>query len=137
MASRRLPSLFGGGSSFLRPKTRHFHDLRSGKILNFVSKGNFAAFATGFVSSFAAFELYRHVNSARKLWPPQVCVAASAEREAEAGEAEPKVMSRREKRFNQFASCEYEGQVLMTAQDFIESLTENQPKCKKKFKLQV
>ena len=63
--------------------------------------------------------------------PNQVCVAASQDDEGEKSEEmAPKQMSRREKRFNQFASCEFEGQVLMTAQDFLESLTENEPKCK-------
>lgn len=42
----------------------------------------------------------------------------------------PEGMSRREKRFHEFASCEYNGQIVMTPHDFIESLIENQPKSK-------
>lgn len=42
---------------------------------------------------------------------------------------EPKI-SRREQRFNEFASYEYLGQIVMSPQDFIESLTENEPKRK-------
>ena len=40
---------------------------------------------------------------------------------------EPRV-SRREQRFNEFASYEYLEQIVMSPQDFIESITENKPK---------
>lgn len=40
------------------------------------------------------------------------------------------ILSRREQRFHDFASCELNGQVVMTPYDFIESLIENKPKCK-------
>ena len=40
---------------------------------------------------------------------------------------EPQV-SRREQRFNEFASYEFLGQIVMSPQDFIESITENEPK---------
>lgn len=39
-----------------------------------------------------------------------------------------KSMSRREKRFHDFASTEYNQQVVMTPLDFIESLVENEPR---------
>ena len=39
-------------------------------------------------------------------------------------------MSRREQRFHDFASYEYNGQIVMSPLDFVESITENQPKSK-------
>jgi len=38
------------------------------------------------------------------------------------------VVSRREQRFHDFASYECNGQIVMSPQDFVESITENQPK---------
>ena len=48
----------------------------------------------------------------------------------EDGQKEEQAMSRREQRFNEFASFEYYGQIVMSPQDFIESITENKPKRK-------
>lgn len=50
---------------------------------------------------------------------------------------EEKSMSRREKRFHDFASTEYNQQVVMTPLDFIESLVENEPRCKYIFNQQI
>jgi len=47
------------------------------------------------------------------------------------------VMSRREQRFNQFASFEYYGQIVMSPQDFIESITENKPKLARRGKIRL
>ena len=55
----------------------------------------------------------------------QIVNAKSDEKEAR----KEYILSRREQRFHDFASCELNGQVVMTPYDFIESLIENKPKC--------
>lgn len=54
-----------------------------------------------------------------------------------AKEVNEKVLSRREQRFHDFASCEISGQVVMTPYDFIESLIENEPKLPRTGKFRV
>ncbi|XP_065684894.1 calcium uptake protein 3, mitochondrial isoform X1 [Hydra vulgaris] len=46
-------------------------------------------------------------------------------------------MTRRESRFNEFASCEYQGHVVMTPFDFVESLIENRPKTSRSSKIRL
>ena len=98
-----------------------------------------AAFSIGFLGSFGAAEMlksgsvfWNRSENKKVSWIDQVVVAA-LEKEEDDEKADEEVtktkMSRREKRFNQFASHEYEGQALMTPRDFLESLTENEPKC--------
>lgn len=133
MASSLLPSMHFGRRVLSRLKLRHLQQVRSIKTKATHQTSNALAFAAGLVSSFAAYEyLVGHVRShqERKPFPNLLIFADSEENDSEEEKPKPKAMSRREKRFNQFASCEFEGQILMTAQDFIESLTENEPKCR-------
>jgi len=46
-------------------------------------------------------------------------------------------LSRRQKRFHDFSSCEVHGQVVMTPYDFIESLVDNKPKLTRRAKIHV
>ena len=94
------------------------------------------ALSAGLIGTYTAVKSRRILAN---LWSDHLvgsegCVlqAASEDKDSEVKEdtSEIRISSRREKRFNSFASCEYNGQVLMTPQDFLESLTENQPKCK-------
>lgn len=57
--------------------------------------------------------------------------------DAKVEQHEEKSMSRREKRFHDFASTEYNQQVVMTPLDFIESLVENERRCKCIFNQQI
>lgn len=53
------------------------------------------------------------------------------------GDKPEHVISRREQRFHDFASYEYNGQIVMSPQDFIESITENHPKLSRRGKIRV
>lgn len=131
MAARQLR--YFGAVNFRRialQHHRHFRTFKNSSNLLNVWKYRIGAFSAGLLSSVAVTEVFGSIW----LRPSQLCLAASQDDEGEKSEeVVPKQMSRREKRFNQFASCEFEGQVLMTAQDFLESLTENEPKCKLSF----
>ena len=130
MAARRFLSLFTKRSSF-RFTRKEFLHVSTGKLLQGkVSPNSLVAVASGVLSGFVAFELLSKWKTRRSLPSNEVCFAASEESSGETENPEPRVMSRREIRFNQFASCEHEGLILMTAQDFLESLIENEPKCK-------
>ncbi|XP_059152277.1 calcium uptake protein 3, mitochondrial-like isoform X5 [Physella acuta] len=64
-------------------------------------------------------------------WPSVVCaksVNSGDERDEDGSKAKLEVTSYREMRFRQFASVEYEGNIYMTPQDFLESLTEESPR---------
>ena len=132
MASRRLWNF--ASSNFLKrakeKSTKQISTVASLGVSIRLHYRRVAYFSVGFFSSFGVVELLRLGYFDRpKIWTnPSVLFAAEEE-----GEKPKKViqttMSRREKRFNQFASCQYEGQFLMTPQDFLESLTENEPKC--------
>ncbi len=50
--------------------------------------------------------------------------------ESEQGEKRAVMQTQRELRFLSFASVEYEGQIYMTPQDFLESVTEEVPRRK-------
>ena len=71
------------------------------------------------------FGIYSYHQSSQ--WS-QAKILLKAETKVE--QHEEKSMSRREKRFHDFASTEYNQQVVMTPLDFIESLVENEPRCK-------
>ena len=61
-----------------------------------------------------------------KIIAPTHLIAKSTDDDDSKGE-ETTQMSRREARFSEFASCSYNGQIVMTPSDFIESLVENHP----------
>ncbi|XP_065058623.1 calcium uptake protein 3, mitochondrial-like [Rhopilema esculentum] len=125
MAARRLCIFFGSSRYLKSSRPQKFCQFHTKSTVNGSLSRNVIAFTSGCFGSLALFELYNYKQvpgPGRTL----ICIAASEEGKAE--EAAPKVMSRRERRFNQFASCDYNGEVLMTAQDFLESLTENEPK---------
>ena len=127
MAARRLCIFFGSSRYLKNSRPQKFCQFHTKSTVNGSFSRNVIAFTSGCFGSLALFELYNY----KQVPGPKrtlICIAASEEGKAE--EDAPKVMSRRERRFNQFASCEYSGEVLMTAQDFLESLTENEPKCK-------
>ncbi|XP_059152251.1 calcium uptake protein 3, mitochondrial-like isoform X2 [Physella acuta] len=66
-------------------------------------------------------------------WPSVVCaksVNSGDERDEDGSKAKLEVTSYREMRFRQFASVEYEGNIYMTPQDFLESLTEESPRAR-------
>ena len=130
MAARRLPSIIVGRRPPLRLKIRSFQHASTSKTTQGLASRNLVVFSTGILGGFVVCELFTQFRKPTDL-SNSICYAASAENSGEEGDSEPKVMSRREKRFNQFASCEFEGQLLMTAQDFLESLTENEPKCER------
>ena len=129
MATRRLPSIVAGRRSSVFLRGKKIQHVPTPKAVYSRAPNSLLVFSTGILSGFAAFELFIQFRRQTNFLNNRVCLAASEENEGETGDPEPRAMSRRERRFNQFASCEYEGQVLMTAQDFLESLTENEPKC--------
>jgi|ERR1740124_1551812 len=63
--------------------------------------------------------------------------AAQSEKENKENKKGNTALSRREKRFHDFASCELHGQIVMTPYDFIESLIENQPKLSRSGKIRL
>ena len=54
--------------------------------------------------------------------------AAPAEPSGKPGGKKARRLKKRERRFQAFASCEFEGQLFMTAQDFLESVTKEEPR---------
>ena len=133
MAARRFPALFTRRSSFRFKRKEFLHVPTEQLLQRKVAPKSLVALSSGILSGFVAFELFSKFKTRPSLSCNEACFAASEESRGETENPEPRVMSRREKRFNQFASCEHEGQILMTAQDFLESLIENEPKCKDVF----
>ena len=63
-----------------------------------------------------------------------VAAAVASSGGGKGGSAQPAVqveargLRKRERRFQAFASCEHDGQMFMTAQDFLESVTKQEPR---------
>jgi len=83
------------------------------------------------IGSGFSFFLLNDIWRRQSLMNERILVAASKTEE------EPVKMSRREQRFHQFASSEYNGQIVMTPFDFIESIIENQPKISRRGKFRL
>ncbi|XP_061107972.1 calcium uptake protein 3, mitochondrial-like [Conger conger] len=75
-----------------------------------------------------------HISSSRSLLPSLPSVAAKGKARKFDFEDRDMFMSSQEHRFRLFSSVQYEGQLYMTPQNFIESVTMNEPKHKKPWK---
>lgn len=138
-AGRAAKQLFSGAENvFLRfPAVRK--DIRNGgnngrylwtQVLRRSSTRKFNVAVTSLVGTFGGLWFISKV--ACEL--PTVTAKSKDEKDEKKN---PEGMSRREKRFHEFASCEYNGQIVMTPHDFIESLIENQPKIHRTGKIRL
>ncbi|KAJ8383125.1 hypothetical protein SKAU_G00039030 [Synaphobranchus kaupii] len=75
-----------------------------------------------------------HLSSSRALLPSLSSVAAKEKAGKSDFEDGGVLMSSQERRFRLFSSVQYEGQLYMTPENFIESITMNQPKNKRLWK---
>ncbi|XP_006815707.2 calcium uptake protein 3, mitochondrial-like [Saccoglossus kowalevskii] len=65
--------------------------------------------------------------------PPKLPAVLAKEKEKDTKEQDDTLtphLSKKEERFQEFASCEYDGQMFMTPQDFLESVTQEEPRAR-------
>ncbi|GFR65141.1 calcium uptake protein 3, mitochondrial [Elysia marginata] len=83
------------------------------------------ASATGF-GSLAVYQAFCRKNN----WTTLPAVQAAKDEDEDESPGKTKETNYREMRFRQFASVEYDGNIYMTPQDFLESVTEESPRVK-------
>ncbi|XP_014681959.1 PREDICTED: calcium uptake protein 3, mitochondrial-like isoform X2 [Priapulus caudatus] len=116
-----------------RENIKIFHSTKRFSTSRWTNSRHYAIFPTLGLLSFgsaAAFYLYSQRKSLGVLFASAVCAAkknVQQEQEAKDGK-KPRKRNLREKRFLHFASIEYDGQIFMTPQDFLESITEEEPR---------
>ncbi|XP_070553390.1 calcium uptake protein 3, mitochondrial-like isoform X3 [Ptychodera flava] len=118
-AGRRLFNIIRSSEAPLRTFSSKFSKRKATKFSIFGFGGVCAA--AGTLVFYVCRDVVRN--------PPLLPAVIAKEKENTKGK-EPPRLSKKEERFQEFASCEFEGQIYMTPQDFLESVTQEEPRAR-------